>query len=180
MRVALTNIERAGRVLVASTLLALPFSLRAPAARAQSPRQDAPQAGRQEGARRQGRVPGNALMRRLSLTAEQRERLREIREQSESDARELARRVRPARRALAEAIYADALDASAVERRARALTDAQAEMLRLRTATELKVRRVLTPEQLRAFRDLRRQAQRRQRLQRRLSGGEQTPPPGEN
>jgi Spy/CpxP family protein refolding chaperone len=180
MKVSPTKIERGGRALVASVLFALPFFLQAPAARAQSVKQDAPQAEQPEGARQQGRVPGNALMRRLNLTAEQRERLREIRAQSESGARELTRRVRLARRALDEAIYADGLDESVVEQRARALTDAQAEVLRLRMTTELKVRRVLTPEQLRAFRQLRRQAQRRQRLQRRLGGVEQPPPPGEN
>jgi Spy/CpxP family protein refolding chaperone len=180
MKVSPTKIERAGRALVASMLLALPFFLQSPTARAQSAPQDAPQSGRQEGGRQPGRVPGNDLMRRLNLTAEQRERLREIRVQSESDARELTRRVRLARRALDEAIYADGLDESAVEQRARSLTDAQAELLRLRMTTELKVRRVLTPEQLRTFRQLRRQAQRRQRLERRLGDSEQPPPPGEN
>ena len=183
MSVALIKIERAGRALVASTLLAfaLPLFSGTTQARGQSARQEAPQAGQPEGARQPGRgVPGNALMRRLNLTAEQRERLREIREQSEAEARDLTRRVRLARRALDEAIYADSSDESKIEHHARLLLDAQAELLRLRVATELKVRRVLTPEQLRAFRELRRQAQRRQRMQRRLRGGEQPPPPGEN
>jgi Spy/CpxP family protein refolding chaperone len=182
MKVSLPEIDRVGRASVAPLLLALTLLLvpQIPRARAQSAQQDAPQAGQQEGGRQPGRVPGNALMRRLNLTAEQRERLREIREQSESDARELTRRVRLARRALEEAIYADGLDESVIEQRARALTDAQAALLRLRMTTELKVRRVLTPEQLRAFRELRRQAQRRLRLQRRLRNGEQPQPPGEN
>jgi Spy/CpxP family protein refolding chaperone len=182
MKVSPTKIDRAGGALVAPLLLALTLLSfpQAPTARAQSATQDAPPSGQQDGARPSGRMPGNALMRRLNLTPEQRERLREIRVQSESDARELTRRVRLARRALDEAIYADGLDESTVERRARALTEAQAATLQLRIATELKVRRVLTPEQLRMFRELRRQAQRRQRLQRRLRGGEQPQPPAEN
>src|SRR5687767_3036705 len=84
------------------------------------------------------------LVRRLNLTEEQRSRLREIRGQGEPEARELQRRVRLARRALDEAIYGDAADETLVEQRARELAAAQAALIRLRAATELKVRRVLT------------------------------------
>jgi Spy/CpxP family protein refolding chaperone len=116
-------------------------------------------------------------VRRLNLTPEQRLRLREIRRRSEPRARELMRRARLARRALDEAIYADAVDEALVEQRSRELAAAQAELVRLRAANELSVRRVLTPEQLRAFRELRREAQRRQSLRRRRGGGERPPPP---
>ncbi|MDT7687451.1 MAG: periplasmic protein CpxP/Spy [Acidobacteriota bacterium] len=120
--------------------------------------------------------PGNNLMQRLNLTPEQRAQLREIRMQNEPETRELSRRVRLARRALDEAIYADAANESLIEQRAHALSDAQAALVRLRAATELKVRRVLTPEQLQSFRDLRIQAQRQQMLQRRLRRGAQQQP----
>ena len=161
--------------------LALLFLAQAPQAGAQTAQQEAPQTGRGEGARRPGRAAGEALMRRLNLTPEQRERLREIRAQSESNARDLTRRVRLARRALDEAIYADSSDESKIEQHARLLLDAQAELLQLRVATELKVRRVLTPEQLQTFRELRRQVQRRQRMRLRRRGGERlAPPDGEN
>jgi Spy/CpxP family protein refolding chaperone len=125
--------------------------------------------------------PGNNLMQRLNLTPEQRAQLRDIRKQSEPEVRELTRRVRLARRALDEAVYADAVDEAQVEQRVRALTEAQAALLRLRSATELKVRRVLTPEQLQTFRDLRVQAQRQQLMQRRMRGvPRQMPPAGQN
>ena len=109
------------------------------------------------------------LMRRLNLTREQRQRLREIRQQSEPELRDLARRVRLARRALDEAVYADAADEGLVEQRSRELAVLQNLLTHARAVTEMKVRRVLTDEQLRLFRDLRRQAQRRQMLQRRMN-----------
>jgi len=184
MKVTLTKIERGGRATFAPALavLAVLLVLQAPRARAQSAQQpaqpDAPQAVQQEGAR-PARGAGNALMKRLNLTPEQRERLREIRRQREAEARELTRGVRLARRALDEAIYADTVDEALVEQRTRALSEAQAAALRLRASTELQVRGVLTPEQLRAFRQLRRQAQRQQLLRRRLRG-QQPQPPDEN
>lgn len=171
MKAALTKIALA-------LLLAAQFQT-ARAQSAQEPaRQDVPQAGQQEGVGRRGRGAGENLMRRLNLTPEQRERLREIRAQSDGAARELTRRVRLARRALDEAIYADSADESKVEHHARLLLDAQGELLRLRVATELKVRRVLTPAQLQTFRELRRQAQRRQSLRRRQRGAEPPAAPG--
>lgn len=185
MKVSLTKIVRGRRAQAASALAALAvlLVLQVSQARAQSAQQpvqpDAPQAVQQDGARQTGRAAGNALMKRLNLTPEQREQLREIRRQREAEARGLTRRVRLARRALDEAIYADTVDAAMVEQRTRELAEAQAAALRLRASTELKVRGVLTPEQLRTFRQLRRQAQRQQLLRRRLRG-EQPPPPDEN
>ena len=118
-----------------------------------------------------GQRPAQALnlMQRLNLSREQRQQLREIRAQSEPEVRAQTRRVRLARRALDEAIYADAVDETLIEQRARELSAAQSALLRLRAANELKVRRVLTAEQLQLFRTLRRQAQQRLRLQRRLN-----------
>jgi Spy/CpxP family protein refolding chaperone len=109
------------------------------------------------------------LMQRLNLSREQRQQLREIRRQSEPEVRAHTRRVRLARRALDEAIYADAVDETLVEQRARELSAAQTALVRLRAATELKIRRILTAEQLQLFRTLRREAQQRLQLQRRLN-----------
>jgi Spy/CpxP family protein refolding chaperone len=97
--------------------------------------------------------------------------------QGEPEARELTRRARLARRALDEAIYSDAVEEALVEQRTRELAAAQAALMRLRAATELKVRRVLTAEQLRSFRELRRQAALRQLMQRRLRGARRQLPP---
>jgi Spy/CpxP family protein refolding chaperone len=143
--------------------------------------QEAPPASRRAAhAQRPARTRGGGnLVQRLNLTPEQRRQLREIRAEGEPEARELTRRVRLARRSLDEAIYSDAVEEPLVEQRARELAAAQAALMRLRAATELKVRRVLTAEQLRTFRELRRQAARRQQLQRRLRGARREPPPGE-
>lgn len=127
----------------------------------------------QQGAGR--RVRGLNLMQRLNLSREQRLRLREIRRGSEPELRELARRLRRARLALDEAIYADAADEALVERRSRELSEAQSALTLLRAANELRVRRVLTAEQLRLFRGLRREAQRRQVLQRRMNRAPRPP-----
>jgi Spy/CpxP family protein refolding chaperone len=182
MQAPLLKIVRGRRPLAAFTwlLVALSLFVLIPQARAQQQQQqqDA-EPSRQEGVQPQGGGRGNNLMQQLNLTPEQRVQLREIRRQSEPETRELTRRMRLARRALEEAIYSDADNEALIEQRARALADAQAALVRLRAMTELKVRRVLTPEQLQSFRNLRLQAQRRQMLQRRLRGaGQQTPPPG--
>jgi Spy/CpxP family protein refolding chaperone len=89
------------------------------------------------------------------------------------------RRVRLARRALDEAIYSDAAQDSLVEQRTRELATGQAALVRLRAATELKVRRVLTAEQLQTFRELRQQEQRRQLLRRRRADPGTQPAPAE-
>jgi len=168
-----TSSKRRGTALL---WLALSLLLLCATARAQE-ETDAPEPQHASRTRPQGRGgPGGILMRRLSLTPEQRQRLGEIRRQSEPRARELTRRARLARRALDEAIYADAVDEALVEQRSRELAAAQAELIRLRAANELSVRRALTPEQLKAFRELRREAQRRHSMRRR--GGERPPSPG--
>jgi Spy/CpxP family protein refolding chaperone len=160
----------------AAALFALALCLLVSCAAAEAQEQAEPPA--QQGAGRRGLN----LMQRLNLSHEQRQRLSEIRQQSEPEARELARRLRLARRALDEAIYADVTDEALIEQRSRELSQAQSALTLLRASTELKVRRVLTGEQLRLFRNLRRQAQRRQMLQRRMNRAlrqSETPSPDE-
>lgn len=183
MRAALYSIVHGKGFAAAAFGLALAF-VPLCGAEASAQAQGAPPAQpRQPGAARarQGaRMRGGNLVQRLNLTPEQRRQLRQIRTQGEPEARELTRRVRLARRALDEAIYSDAAQDALVEQRSRELAAAQAALVRLRAATELKVRRVLTAEQLQTFRELRRQAARQQLLQRRLRGARrQQPPPGE-
>ena len=165
MRASLKNFFTAEQLAPVCLGLALLLSpLCAPAA-AQG--QDEPEARPSATPRRPAREIN--LMQRLNLTPEQRQRLREIRQQSEPELRDLARRVRLARRALDEAVYADAADEALVEQRSRELAVLQNLLTHTRAVTEMKVRRVLTDEQLRLFRNLRRQAQRRQTLQRRMN-----------
>jgi Spy/CpxP family protein refolding chaperone len=107
------------------------------------------------------------FLRLLNLTPEQVGQLRGIRQQSELEGRPLMRRLNQARRALDEAIYADDLDEAAIRERAREVAEVQVALFRLRAMSEVKVRRVLTPEQLQKFRELRREAQARRQLERR-------------
>ena len=164
----------------AGLLLTLLLFTAAPTAHAQSQdsRPDEPQ---EDSARPQRpRRDGANLLMRLNLTPEQRTRLREIRRESEQQLRAFTRRLNAARRALDEAIYADEANETLVEDRARELSQAQAALVRLRAQTELRVRRVLTAEQLQSFRDLRQRARQRQRAQRRLGRrNQQQPGPGE-
>lgn len=141
--------------------------------RAQEPAAPPAQEQQQQGA--PPRVRALNLMQRLNLSREQRLRLREIRQRSEPELRELARRLRLARRALDEAIYADTADEALIEQRSRELAAAQSALTLLRAASELKVRRVLSDEQLRLFRQLRQEAQRRQMLQRRMNRARRLP-----
>jgi Spy/CpxP family protein refolding chaperone len=158
---------------LAFTLLC--FAAAAPAASAQEPSPDFVR-GRDErpepeGARSHGRNPQGGLLRRLGLTPEQHRLLREVRRQSESEARALSLRLGEARRALDEAIYAETLDERAVEERARELAAAQGALVRLRARNELRVRQILTPEQLQTFRELRQQARLERRDRRRHGAG---------
>ena len=176
MRTALKNFftaERLAVVLFGLALLLFPLC-------AAAQEQEEPQAPQQASPQNPARALN--LMQRLNLSREQRQQLREIRQQSEPEVRAQTRRVRLARRALDEAIYADTVDNGLVEQRARELSAAQSALVRLRAATELQVRRILTDEQLRLFRDLRQEAQRRQMLQRRMNRAlrqSAAPPPSE-
>ncbi len=110
---------------------------------------------------------GNApleLLRVLNLTLEQRAEIGAIRRETEPQGRLRGVRLRQARRALDEAIYSDNPDDGVIEERVREVSAAQAAVMRLRTLTELKIRRVLSPEQLNAFRQLQRQSRTRQRM----------------
>ena len=156
--------------LAACALLALLLSASAFVAHAQE--EDGDPHARRPGARRE--VGAAGLLRVLNLTPEQRAQIKAIRRETEPQGRLLGARLRQARRALDEAIYSDNPVERIVEERVREVSAAQAAVMRLRTFTELKIRRVLSPEQLNAFRQLRRP--RRQQEQRM----NQTSPQGES
>ncbi|HEX8175415.1 MAG TPA: Spy/CpxP family protein refolding chaperone [Pyrinomonadaceae bacterium] len=103
------------------------------------------------------------LVRQLNLSPEQIEKIRAIREGSREQRRQIGQRIRAARMALDRAIYLENADETVVEQRARQLAEAQAAQVRLQAFVELSVRRVLTPEQLQTFRDLRMRAERSNR-----------------
>ncbi|HYG10997.1 MAG TPA: periplasmic heavy metal sensor [Pyrinomonadaceae bacterium] len=150
-------------------LLALFLSAGVAAVDVRAQDEDAPArrsgARRELNARRRGaNVAG--LLRVLNLTAEQRERIAAIRLETEPQSRLLGARLREARRALDEAIYAAHPDESVIEERVREVGAAQSAVVRLRSLTELRIRRVLSPEQLDAFRRLQQRQPRARRPRR--------------
>ena len=115
-------------------------------------------------ARPNEQMPGRAdgdLIGRLNLTPDQVKRIREIRQQNAEEMRNTRMRMVRAQRDLDEAIYADSVDEAAAEVHARDLASAQAAVARLRALTELRIRRLLTPEQLSLLREIRQQARER-------------------
>ncbi|MBA2340587.1 MAG: Spy/CpxP family protein refolding chaperone [Pyrinomonadaceae bacterium] len=104
------------------------------------------------------------LIRLLNLTPAQLAQIRRIRQENQRELRLSIQRTREAQRALDEAIYSETADERVIEERARQLSEAQAVHTRLRALTELRVRRVLTSQQLSVFRDL--QMQRRNERER--------------
>lgn len=105
------------------------------------------------------------LKRELRLTPEQMRQIRTLNVEMRPRMRDAQIAYRLARRDLDEAIYADDLNEEVLRSRLRAVNEAQAEVNRLRAFSEVSVRRILTPEQLVRFRELRqrfaRQAERR-------------------
>ncbi|HEV2800354.1 MAG TPA: Spy/CpxP family protein refolding chaperone [Pyrinomonadaceae bacterium] len=161
------SIRRRKFAFAAPALLALFLTLGGANARAQSaanaPAEDvSPQVRRELEARRRG-ANAAGLLRILNLSPQQRAQIAAIRRETEPQGRLLGARLRQARRALDEAIYAPQADESVVEERAREVSAAQAAVVRLRSLTELRIRRVLSPEQLDAFRRLQRETLRRRR-----------------
>ncbi len=120
---------------------------------AQQPQQSDPAQG--AGARgRRDRDP----LRELNLTFDQLQQIRSIREQNRDQWRAVRQRLGEAFRALDEAVYSDNVSDALIEERARELGAAQAAVSRMRALTELKIRRVLRPEQLNTLRAMRQQA----------------------
>jgi Spy/CpxP family protein refolding chaperone len=106
-------------------------------------------------------------VRQLNLTAEQREQIRSIREQSKAERASINQRVAEANRALEGSLDVENPDEAVVEQRVREVAAAQAAAMRMRILTEVRIRRVLTAEQRNILRSLQQQAKeiRRERLQ---------------
>ena len=97
----------------------------------------------------------NVLM-QLGLSREQVQQIRRLNQERKPLMDEAQRRVREANMALDMAIYSDQTSDADVEARIKDVQLAQAEVAKLRFANEYAVRKVLTPEQLVRFRELRR------------------------
>jgi Spy/CpxP family protein refolding chaperone len=102
----------------------------------------------------------------LNLTPEQRQKIRIIREQTKNERAAINQQLRQSNLALQQALDLDNPDEAIVELRLRDAAAAQAAATRMRVLTELRIRRVLTPEQVNTWRSLLQQAVQARREQR--------------
>lgn len=109
------------------------------------------------------------LMRALGLRPEQVQQFRRFNQDWRPKRQAAAMQLRLANRELDQAIYADLLDEGQVRSKLAAFQEAQKEVARLRFEEELAIRKILDPEQLQRFRELRRRfaENRQQRILRR-------------
>lgn len=95
------------------------------------------------------------LLATLDLTKEQIQQIRRINAEKKPLMQAAQQKHREANRNLDLAIYADNADETEIQNRLRDVQIAQAEVFKIRAMTEYAIRKVLTPEQLVKFRELR-------------------------
>lgn len=123
------------------------------------------------------------LLAELGLSPEQVQQVRRMNQERRPAMMIAQRRMRDANRDLDMAIYGDTVSDAEFAKRLRDFQAAQAELARLRFESELSVRKVLTPEQLVRFREIRqrfaeaRQQNQRQRRMNRRGGDGMRPDP---
>ena len=103
----------------------------------------------------QNAQPAEDPILQLNLTPEQRQRIRILTQQTRDERQLTNRRVREANIALDQALDAEPVDENLIEQRINELTAAQAAQTRLRIHMELRIRRLLYPEQLATLKRLR-------------------------
>lgn len=91
----------------------------------------------------------------LRLTPDQRQAIRRIVAENRDERQAANQRVRQANIALDQALDTDPPDENLIEQRINDLAAAQAAQLRMRIHTEIRIRRVLRPEQITTLRRLR-------------------------
>ena len=99
--------------------------------------------------------PRPNLLAELNLSENQIRQIRRVNQESKLKRLEAHQRVKEAQKALDQAIYADTADETEIQTRLKNLQLAQAEIIKLRSMTEFAVRKLLTPEQLVKFREVR-------------------------
>ncbi len=102
------------------------------------------------------------IMRELNLTQEQVQQIRRINVERKPLMQQAQMKLRQANRALDAAIYADDANEDIIRERMKEAAAAQADLMRVKTLTEVMIRKVLTPEQLGKFRELRERLMQRQ------------------
>lgn len=108
------------------------------------------------------------ILRQLNLSQDQFRSIRKLLGDNMPKVREAQREFRDAQEALDDAIYADTVDETVVQNLARRASEAQGTLMKLRIANEFAIRRVLTPEQVTKFRELRKQQLLRKMMQERI------------
>jgi Spy/CpxP family protein refolding chaperone len=99
--------------------------------------------------------PAADTIQQLNLTPEQRQQIRRLTEETRQERQMTNRRLREANAALDQALDTDPLDENLIEQRINELTAAHAAQTRMRIHMELRIRRLLQPEQLATLRRLR-------------------------
>jgi Spy/CpxP family protein refolding chaperone len=129
----------------------------------------------------QAQENANAELRnQLNLTPDQVAKIRAILEQNKAERQAARRRVNQAQRALAQTIYSGTASEAEIAERTHELSEAQADEVRLRAATELSISHVLTPEQLAKFKTIRQKAIRDAVIKRRQENANQQKPLNNN
>jgi len=95
------------------------------------------------------------LLAELDLTKNQIQQIRRINQDSKLKRQEAQQRVIESQKALDQAIYADSADEAEIQTLLKNFQTAQAEVFKIKATTEYAVRKVLTPEQLVKFREIR-------------------------
>ncbi len=95
------------------------------------------------------------LLGRLRLTPDQLQRIREIQRDMKDERAAVGQRLRESNRALEDALDAESFDEQVIEQRIQAVNAAQNAQLRLRIQTEMRIRRVLNPDQLATLKEIR-------------------------
>lgn len=109
------------------------------------------------------------LMRQLGLTPDQIKQIRQINQERKPQMRQAQEHLREANRNLDQAIYADAANDAEIQTRLKEVQFAHADVIKIKSQTELAVRKVLTLEQLAKFRNVRQQfTERKQSIQRQM------------
>ena len=105
---------------------------------------------------RQGN-PRRNLFRQLGLNPAQLRQIGQLNRRRRPIMEAAQLRFREANRRLDDAIYSDQLNEAEVQDRIKDVQTSQAELIRLRSMSELSIRKILTPEQLVKFRRMRQQ-----------------------
>ena len=104
--------------------------------------------------------PRANMLRQLGLNRDQIQRLQRINRERKPLMDTAQEKLRNANRVLDEAIYADEVSETDVQAKLKDVQLAQAEVFRIRFTNELAIRRLLTPEQLVRFRNMRQRFER--------------------